>query len=512
MTYKLELEQDQRIRIVVCTLSAEMPSAVAPFLEQLKSNSAFESRVCKEMWEALEQAPKDGGNGILLFCIQDKEEFVQVLQALSGLEAQIQAGNLKVLAFSKMNHPRVLSVLKSKGVGEILEFSINAKAFGYKIKNAVQMIQQSLDRKKASGSDATAMGKGPARTQSSKNSAQFKVNFTAPIEHFSDFWILLQPKHARYVIGKWMINFYGPGPSTGNWEETSLEQNGERGWKFNPRGAGEHPFYKDEGRWVFFGNCPEFSWEQRLWYFIGKKPSFMFYQGETIVHRKFETLESGDLSLAQNSEAGKAMKSAITNTIEASVLLQTDKNKNNGKVKFEDEDSETKELEASIEAELERELEYRGKDEDSPELFGEFSEDIARDIGKAQSTFSKTELKIKMTSKNGAPVSDQTPIKLIELRETQAIIDIPIGLLKAGDQIEFEAEVQEGSQQKKLSFSASTKIVETDSNDGSTTDGVRAAAICELDQAIKLHFTDVVDQLQAKRELLNSFFKKAKGA
>jgi hypothetical protein len=513
MTYKLELGKDQQIRVVVCSLSADLPASVPPFMEQLKTNASFHSHLCKELAEAVQLVPMDVGNAILIVCIQDKDEFVQVLQALTSLESTIQAGTLKVLAFSKMNHPRVISVLKSKGVSEIIDWNINAKAFGYKIKNAVQAIQQSIEKRKLAGADTSgAMGRGPARAGVNKAGSQFKVNWVPPIEHFSDFWILLQPKHARYVIGKWMVNFYGPGPSVGAWEETSLENNGEKGWKFNPRGGGEHPFYKDEGRWVFFGNCPEFSWEQRLWYFIAKKPSLYFYVGETIQHRKLDFSESGDLNVASNSEVGKGLKSAITNTIEASVLLHTDRDKNRGKVAFEDDTPESKELSAEIEHEEGTELNYRGAAEEHNELNGRFSEDVTKDLEATQEAFESSELQLRMTSKNGEAVSDHSPIKLIELRETQAIIDIPLGLLKAGDKIEFEANVQEGRKSKKLTFSASTKIVESELSDGSSGTETRAAAICELDQVIKLHFTDVVDQLQAKRELLNTFFKKAKGA
>jgi hypothetical protein len=487
MSYKLALTKDHQIHVVVSSPKATLPVAVATFVEQIKSQASFSYSQAARFDEVGEHIPAEATGALIVLCIQDKDEFVYALQFLTSNEMRIQQGTLKILVFSRMSNPRVLSILKSKGVFDIPDFNISIKAFSYKVQKVVQMIEQSIEntrRATANGEQSAAIKAGRAGAGGrGSNSASFKVIWENPIEHFSDFWLLLNPKHARYVIGKWMINFYGPGPSSGTWELTPLEENGEKGWMFNPRVLTDSTFYQDAGRWVFFGNCPEFSWEQRIWYFISKRPALYFYSGSEIRHKKIYSLESGDVQIHSNSDTGKSLKDAITSTIEASIRLQTDRGTKKGNAVFEQE--------------IAAEFDFR---------------DTANEVSRSEETFESSELQINITSKNGQKVESHDPIRLVELRETQAIIDIPVGLLVVGDQIEVDAYVQDGKRLKKVSFSASTRIVESDLQDGEPADQKRAAAICELDQSIKGHFTDVVDQLQAKREILDQFFKKAKGA
>lgn len=527
MSYKLELAKDHQIRVVVSSPKATLPAVLGPFSEQIKGQPAFTFSMAADFPEINEHVQPEENGAIAIICIQDKDEFVHVLQFLSNNEKRIQLGTMKVFVFSRMNQPRVLSILKSKGVFDLPEFNITLKAFGYKIQKAVQLIEQGIENVKRSSSIDTqnAAIKAGRAQNGPRGNITYKVMWEKPIEHYSDFWLLLNQRHARYVIGKWMINFYGPGPGAGTWELTALEENGEKGWMFNPRTPGDQTFYQDDGRWVFFGNCPEFSWEQRIWYFISKKPSLYFYKGKEIAHKKVVFLESGDIQFHTNSEAGKSLKGAIAATIEASIHLHTDREKKKGNVVIENELREGKELSAELAPEDLTEFDYRGKKdaggqeleyedhaEESAELSGKFTNDPQKEIEKAESTFESTELQINITAKNGQAMSEHDPIRLVELRDTQAIIDIPIGLLVVGDQIEVDAFVQDGKKTKKLSFSASTKIIENDFTGDDLDDQKRAAAICELNQSIKGHFTDVVDQLQAKRELLEQFFKKAKGA
>ncbi|MBS1959343.1 MAG: hypothetical protein JST80_07730 [Bdellovibrionales bacterium] len=498
MSYKLELAKDHQIRVVVCSPTATLPAVMTSFVEQIKTQTAFSYVQAQQFFEIAEHIPVEPVGSIVIICIQDKSEFVQALQFLTSNESRIQQGIMKVIAFNKMDHPRVLSILKSKGVGEIPEFNVNVKAFGYKIKGTVQQIEQSIENLKEQPGDTPNRAKAAARTTSTDRTT-FKVQWEKPIEHFSDFWILLNHKHVRYVIGKWMINFYGPGPNAGSWEQTQLTENGENGWMFNPRVPTDTTFYKDEGRWVFFGNCPEFSWEQKIWYFISKKPSFYFYNGKDIVHKKIFFLENGNTAVSSDSEVSKSHKPTIASTIEAFIRLQTDRENKKGNIAFENELREAREMTAAIEA------------EEAKEIYGKFKKEVAKELESTEKTYDSAELKLNITLKNGQKIEIEDPIRLIELRETQAIFDIPVGLLVVGDNIDLVAHMQEGKKIKKLTFSAATKIVENDLNDG-TKNTERAAAICELNKSIKIHFTDVVDQLQAKREVLDDFFKKAKGA
>src|SRR5690606_8938192 len=83
---------------------------------------------------------------VLILTLNAKEELVDVLNVLTQAEARIQSGLLRALVLNGMNHPRLVALLKSKGVCEIVDCQVNIKALNHKIKNALLMVTQTFQR------------------------------------------------------------------------------------------------------------------------------------------------------------------------------------------------------------------------------------------------------------------------------------------------------------------------------------------------------------------------------
>jgi hypothetical protein len=152
-----------------------------------------------------------------------------------------------------MNHPRVIALLKSKGIHEIIDFNTNIKALNHKIKNSFLLVTQTFQRLQNQNIRASTVigNEAAARARAARNESTNEIQWEKPNEHPNDIWWIPSSKNLRNVMGRWLIDMLGPGPAAGAWEETTYERNGERGWVWKPRISTDLTFMPRSGRsWV----------------------------------------------------------------------------------------------------------------------------------------------------------------------------------------------------------------------------------------------------------------------
>jgi tetratricopeptide (TPR) repeat protein len=473
----LEKPTAHRPKVVVYSPHKMMPPVIEPFFKMLDPTLAEGSHV--NSFAQLE-GQFTASTGVLVLAIMQKEELFEALKYLGTIQDKISESSVRVLVLNQIQNDKVNELFRAKGVLDVLDFNISLKAFHYKVKNFLQLLENS---KTQSGKDSLAANRAAKNAKGSGRGALHEVEWTGAMEHFGDFWMLMSPKHVRYVIGKWFVNFYGPGPSTGTWEKTDLVMYGQNGWKWNPRSADDYTFYKDGGRWIFFGNCPEFSWEQKHWYFIGAKPTFAFFQGAEMVYEKFKFLESGNLSFRKTSQTGLEYMLAIEESIEASILLK------NSKISDKN-------------ANVENDGHLKNKKR--------FPEDPTQGAEDVKKSFQNPKVSLALKMKNGVELPQEVELELIELRESRAVLEVPADLLKVNDEIKIAAKVTSGESTRQINFEARTQVLQTN-YDGIIVGEGKAVAVCELNALTRDQFMMITEVYSERRREQVSFFRSARG-
>jgi len=498
MTWGLKLENEEQLKLVVCTPQAQKPPILESFLSQLKGQTTLIRTDVEKFSDIYPLISQDEG-ALILLSVLSKDDLPEILQLLAKLEPKLANGTDKIIVYNQLNNEKLVALLKSKGVTEVLESNVSLKAFQYKFNKITQLLHQAVKRAKNAKENSANSNQNKTTIAGGKQKRPIgQVVFSDPIEHFSDFWLLMNPKHVRFVIGKWFVNFYGPGPNSGEWVSYPETKNGEQGWMWNPRKAEDQTFYKDTGRWVFFGNCPEFSWEEKFWYFISKTPEFSFYVDKKVQHTKISVKENGDVDFHNNSKIGMGLQGLIDESIEASIRLN-----DNTKI-AKSADTITKEKEKAA-------VDYRDKEPEEKEYGGRFAAEFEERKNKHNKNYECSELSLNLTGKNGQKIEIKTLIELIELREKYVVLDVPAGMLVVDDQIELEAFIVENGVEKRVTINAATQIVETESDDDASDHEPRALAICELNDAITPQFVALIKAFSDRREEMSDFFNKAKG-
>lgn len=319
-----------RVKMVVYTRSRTKPPVMAALIQQLEAQKArLEYEVTKQGDETIASIKKTNMT-VLILILHEKEELVKVLNVLTAVQDRIQTGLLRAMVMNGMNHPRVLALLKAKGVAEIIDFNSNIKALNHKIKNSFLVVTQAFQRLHNQKLRASTVLGSEAKSggRQNRNESTSEVQWDRPMEHPSDMWWIPSAKNLRNVMGRWLLDILGPGPAAGFWEETKYERNGERGWEWKPRVPTDATFQPVAGRWLFFGRQPEFLWQKNLWAFVAKMPYLAFYAaGEkdpTLL--RIDSPGAGKLRVLENSEVSRAYLPKIQASLEASLKLSKGEN------------------------------------------------------------------------------------------------------------------------------------------------------------------------------------------
>ncbi len=263
---------------------------------------------------------------LLVNCLM-KEDIADLYNVLPNFAARVADGTLKILVLNSIGHPRLGSLLRSRAAVEILEVPTTLKAVQYKLKSAIGGVHQSYQKAAAARArDDQAVDLDPTlgtKTRSARakpKPAGQEVLWQSPVEFNYDYWWIPGRKNIRNVVGVWLIDLLGPGPVIGTWEELpGVERAGEKAWAWRPRSIAEETFQTPDGRWIFFGKQPEFSWQKNLWSFVSKTPMFAYYaDGQNAPEFvRIEYLPDEGLLFRENSEFAKGLLARVQATFES---------------------------------------------------------------------------------------------------------------------------------------------------------------------------------------------------
>lgn len=312
-----------KAQVVVCTPHPAHPPVINSLVKQLEAQTGIGfARV--EKVDQVESITCKSRQNVVILTLTEKEELVKLIAYLTRHEDAINMGVMRVIVLSQINHPKVMMILKTKGVMEILDYKVNIKALNLKLKNGLMLAYQSLQKIVRDEQGRAQAQANNAQKEADKKEAT-ELIWQKPYEHDCEYWIITNKKNARFIMGRWLVEFLGPGPAMGMWEKVETQYQGEQGWEWklrDPQNPQAAPFKKQQGRWIFFGRQPEFTWQRNLWAFSSKYPTFAFYdQGKPVFYRMI--CEDGvKLKINENSKHAMSVVELIQKTMEANVKYE----------------------------------------------------------------------------------------------------------------------------------------------------------------------------------------------
>lgn len=517
-----------RVKMVVYTKSLAQPPVMAALIHQLEAQKVrLEYEVLKNSVGILNSVEQTTMT-VLILTLHEKEELVEVLNVLTQVQSRLQSGLLRAMVLNGMNHPRVIALLKSKGVQEIIDFNTNIKALNHKIKNSFLLVTQTFQRLQNQNIRASTVvgSEGGRAGRSARNESTSEVQWEKPVEHVCDFWWIPSTKNLRNVMGRWLLDILGPGPAAGFWEEATYERNGEKGWVWNVRVSTDTTFMPKPGRWIFFGRQPEFVWQKNLWAFVSKMPYLAYYadgQSESEFIR-IDSPAAGRLKVFENSEVSRTFLPKIQASLEASVKLSKADTGNEIRGNFEgsQEDSsgeapdwkdhtgaigfgfKAKDLRV---ARAKAQGKFRNALNSENELGGNLGlEDIKQSgLVAGAKSFDQMILELRPFSRNGVEIAKKELLHVIELTVARAAFEFPQTAISKRDKFTFKVEFRFADVEKKFDLDWVVDSVQAIDGAGSLVHGSFAGGgLADLAQILKL---------VAQRQLeLKDFFLVAKGA
>ncbi len=491
---------------------------------------------------------------VILLCVGEKEDLTASIHFLELTTEKIQSGTLRVIVLNKFNHPKIISVFKSKGVSEVLDSNIPLKPLNLKIKQALTAAQKSLNKNQAGSAEVSAVG-GIGNVKSSSKASSTTITWVPAHEHPSDFFIVTNKRNARYMMGQWLVDILGPGPSAGIWEESQAQMNGHRGWHWKSRDPNDKIFDTPNGAWIFFGNQPEFRWQKNLWSFKGRQCSLVYYEKGEPIYYRIHNDETG-LKIAENSNIANARMDDIRASLEASVRLSENISLD------EVSPHEKKAIYSAEEQKNESESDDVGsdfadvlnktphalsvgtsgangaivfkKDEPSVAWNNQTGDSQGVNFNKGPVSFKKDTNETKWnqgdlsesgplpfgigdlldeTLETGTQAFEQIELRLsykgrevdfIELLENEALFDIEESDVRLDEKVSVQLELINGGAETRIDVEGNADSIHPSLNG-------RALVRVGINPAVRKRFTDVLDLFEKRQAKLSAFFRRAKG-
>ena len=310
------------MEILFC-FPAGLPSNVEVGFNALASSSGMDADRCCSFAEIRSRIDAQTEQGIV--CIVsgiDRADLGEVLSCCTQYAERIKSGMLRILVMVKVADPRLLAILRKQGANEVLVSTASTKELLFKVKKSMQAIQIAYSRRKTSqelGAVTQSLGGGARKA----DATEAKIEWVPGLELKADTW-LIDKSQVRSVMGRWLIEITGPGPSAGTWED---KESGAV-WVWKPRDPSNDPFTStglgDRGQWFLEGRQPEFIWATNRWRVVSKKPGLYFARaGQEPVYRF--RLHEGVFRISEDSQAALGKKAAMEATYESSVRLKAEK-------------------------------------------------------------------------------------------------------------------------------------------------------------------------------------------
>jgi hypothetical protein len=499
--------QQSQVKVLVCASpDRTQPSIIETIEKQLRGQSAFDFfRV--DQTSDLTQLIVDAPGALVIFSLLDKEALLEILSFLSRFEPSMSNGTLRVIVINAMNHPKVVSLLKAKGVFDVLDLQTTLKSVSLKIKNSLFMVMRAHQQLVKSES---AHVSGTAKTRSETPTVVWEKSEERP----EDIWLVTDKKNARFLMGRWLVDVLGPGPSVGIWKASQLQYQNETGWEWCHRPGGDPRFHSDQGRWVFFGKTPEFVWEKTTWAFFGKHARLSFYNhSNTLMFDRFLSDFEQDhrFKIFENSQHAKNLVSIIQSTIDISVRSNDGHtNQKADPLAAISQDFTDLGQVAAVTSGASVQKQNR-KQNKIPELSPSF--DSLWDLGdltglpidQGHRTFETMSFEIKIVSHNQNILGRAPLVQVVDLLGASVFLEAPSGEFAVGDEITIEAILKRESDQEYFEASGVIRSLEEVSPK-------KVLLSCEMDPKKVENLERFFNIFSKRQDRLMSFFELAKGA
>jgi len=244
----------------------------------------------------------------------------------------MKEGRVQMIVFSNIENRNLVDALRKMRVANVLPWKLN----GQGLYQCAQERLASLDILTSGSQRSTERGSEKNSTHEPQNNyakkqEAFQTTMVDPLTIESDCWILDVIQGAKFIMGRWMLEVVGPGPSAGSWKPCHDTGTDAKAWEWVTRKADDFRFVTNEGKWIYTGRQPEFNWQTNIWRFVGDAPELCFCtatqdtQGHTtrqVVGYRFRLREGNNLEIAQNSVQAMHKYAFMEATFKSSMNLK----------------------------------------------------------------------------------------------------------------------------------------------------------------------------------------------
>jgi hypothetical protein len=269
------LEPDQKQILVLEPWGPSFEGVVQAF----SSREGLQVVECSTITELVSVAKQISHCVVLAYCAGTSES-ERYRDFLKALQPEILAKKIRVLIAIGENRD-LKSVFLQDGASEVFEEPVGEKTLATKVDHALAL----LTTRKVPGK------KSAPQSNSS-------IVWVSALGLESDCWLSLKDE-IKSIAGKWIITMLGPSPRYGQWCALEADK-----WEWVPSLIVNDPFIREEGSWIYRGECPEYRGGS--WVFIGATPELAFiYKGECY-GTKF-SLDSKTLIIAEDSPRARSI-------------------------------------------------------------------------------------------------------------------------------------------------------------------------------------------------------------
>jgi hypothetical protein len=269
------LEPDQKQILVLEPWGPSFEGVVQAF----SSREGLQVVECSTITELVSVAKQISHCVVLAYCAgtSESERYRDLLKAL---QSEILAKKIRVLIAIGDNRD-LKSVFLQDGASEVFEEPVGEKTLASKIDHALALLTSR---------------KQPAKKAAPQTTSS--IVWVSALGLESDCWLSLK-EEIKSIAGKWIITMLGPSPRYGQWCALAPDK-----WEWVPSHIMDDPFIREEGAWIYRGECPEYRGGS--WIFIGSTPELAFmYKGECY-GTKF-SLDSKTLIIAEDSPRARSI-------------------------------------------------------------------------------------------------------------------------------------------------------------------------------------------------------------
>lgn len=537
--------------ILVFSRSPNQPAFIEPMNQGLRSATGIDYRFITSS-DGLVTLVEGSSRVVLLVNCLMKEDIADLYNLLPEFTARVAEGTLKILVLNSIGHPRLGLLLKSRAAIEIIEIPTTLRAVQYKLKHSIAAVHQAYQKAASvrmkvefeSDIDPT-LGTKTRAARTRAKASDYGVLWQPAVDFVSDYWWIPTRKSIRNVVGVWLIDVLGPGPVMGTWEEVSgIGRGGEKAWAWRPRAIAEDLFQTVDGRWIFFGKQPEFSWQKNLWSFVSKQPMFAFYaeEGNAPIYLKMEYRPDEGLRILENSSYTQGLLDRIQATFESrlggrSVVPDIQRPKEAagnfdgwdfnvepsgsgarrmdsdvgeaGEVDWNDHtgargiDFKAKDIEVDRKKNTKKIRSALKPDEEIAGKLGLVSIETAG-IAAGGDAFERLQVNVEVLRRNGNRVDSSPTILLYEVNEAGSVLLIRDPDYRISDRLILRFSLDSGEVKVECSMEWELTSVDLDLEDGMLVTGVFRGG--EFDPLFTL-----LDRLEARKKELKDFYSTARG-